>query len=516
MRERPIAPPEVTPMTRPRPRPLIPSTILLGLAIRLGAQTPAHGVVFMEPAGQRTSEDSLDTFSLVTDSSRVTTYRAWLDNMPARWALDLFDEARAIAIARDPAAAERQPPTYYVALVPGGNHGDLGFRLRTPGGVEDHPRTAFIRLGPDRWRFGITFLHETGHVVTHILAGGRKVEATPMAAIPHSTAALTNRETAFAEGYAIHLETLATRQDTSLASRNKYDHQQMLFGRVEQAPRLSEYYHQLLDLLSFAQTVSRYHEVVENTFAFRTAWTGPDYLRVQLERQRDYAELRDADQLLQSEGFYASFFYGLLFRGGHPPDVATVRERQRHTLEVLADVLDRQDAGGNQPYLVEIVRAWRGRYAEEFPEVVDVFLDLSHGVFVDAGARTQWKTAYLAALRLDTPALGLDSIERQRREWRGQVLRDPAVLVSRLGPELPCMVKGPTVQLVAFGEPAPLYFDVNTVQAGVLGMVPGLRQETRNRWLMERDRQPFRSFDDFVRRVPLSESVRRLLVFNPR
>ena len=160
-----------------RPLALILSTLQLGLALRLVAQAPAHGVVFMEPTGQRTSEDSLDTFSLVTDSSRVARYRAWLDNMPARWALALFDEARAIAIARDPAAA--------------------GFRLHTPSGVENHPRTAFIRLGPDEWRFGITFLHETGHVVTHILAGGRRVEATPMAAISHSTAALTDRETAF-------------------------------------------------------------------------------------------------------------------------------------------------------------------------------------------------------------------------------------------------------------------------------------------------------------------------------
>lgn len=489
-------------------------TALLISPLNTPAQTTPHPVVFMEPT-EGAPGDSLDTFQVVTDTSRIRTYRGWLENASARWAFALFDQAREVAMARDPAAAARQPAAYYIALVPGGNNGDLGFRLKTAAGLENHARTAYIRLGPNPWRFGTTFLHETGHVVSHILARGRRPEARPMAAIPHSTAALSDRETAFQEGYAIHLETLMARLDTSRATRNKYDHEQLLFGAIPQAPRQSEYYHQLVDLLSFSQTVARYHEVAENSFAFRSAWKGPDYLRVQLEKSRDYAQLRDADQLLQSEGFYASFFYGVLFRGIRPPTSAVVQQRQTHLLNVLADVLERPDAPPNRPYLLDIMVAWQHRYPAEYPEILDVFLDLSHGVFVDPDAGTLWKRTYLAALRLDMQGLGLQAIEQRRQQWRERVLRDPQVLYSRVGPELLCLAKGPEVQLMALGPAAPLYFDINTVQEGVLAMISQLTPAERERWLEERDQQPFQSYDDFTRRVPLNEQARSVLVFNP-
>jgi len=475
-------------------------------------RTPGYPVVFMVPVAGMESGDSLETFAIVDDSARVGTLLGWLDNPPARWALDLYDRARAVAIARDSAAAHRQPAAYYVALVPGGNHGDLGFRLRTEAGIEEHPRTAFIRLGPDEWRFSTTFLHETGHVVTHVLAGGRRFDARPMAAIPHSTAALTDRQTAFHEGFAIHLETFAARLDTSTSSRNRYDHWQMPFGRVEQAPRVSEYYHALVDLLSFSQNVARYRQVADNAFAFRSAFTGADYLRVQLERARDFAELRNADQMLQSEGFYASFFYSILFRGIRPPGPDTIRQRQNHLLEVLADVLDAPDAASNRPWLTDIVRAWQVRYPAEFPEILDVFLDLSHGEFVDDAARATWKSAYLAGLRLDMPALNLDVLETRRQSWRDRVLADPATLDRRIGPELPCSVPSVRIKLAELSD-QPLQFDLNTVQEGVLRLVPGLTEVERSRWLAQRDRTPFTGYADFERRVDLGRGSRSALRF---
>jgi len=478
------------------------------------AQPSDHAVVFMEPV-EGPPGDSLDTFSPVTAPDRIQTYRAWLDNAAARWAFGLFDQGRQVAIDRDADAATWQPETYYIALVPGGNHGDLGFRLKTPAGVENHPRTGFIRLGPNPWRFGTTFLHETGHVVTYILSGGRSLDAKAMSAIPHSTASLSDRETAFREGYSIHLETLMARLDTSRASRDKYYHEQLPFGSIQAAPRQSEYYHQLVDLLSFAQTVSRYREVAENTFAFRSAWKGPDYLRVQLEKTRDFAELRDADQLLQSEGFYASFFYGVIFRGVQPPEVDEIQTRQAHLLNVLADVLARPDGASNRPYLLEIMQAWQQRYPDEYPEIVDVFLDLSHGVFVDSEAQAIWRKTYLAAVRMDLHGLGLDELERRRQGWHDAVIANPDTLYARLGPELPCMAKGVEVQLVALGDPVPLYFDINTVQEGVLATIDQLSVGGRERWLAERDRRPFRNFEDFIARVPLGEHGRAVLVFDP-
>ena len=500
-------------------------------AVAEGAPKPAAkppaarpAVVFLEPvpaaepAGEDpggddggAEEEALPLLRRVADPARIATYTGWLDNPSARRALALYAAARRVAIERDPAAAERQPEAYLVALVPGGNHGAVGFRRLEDDGTEvERPRTAYIRLGPEEWRFGTTFLHETGHVVTALLAGGYKPEAAAMAAIPHSTAALTDRETAFQEGYAIHLETLQARLDDSPESRGRYFHERRLFGPLAEAPRRSEYYHHVADLMSFAQSVARYHEVAENNFAFGAAWKGPDYLRVQLEKSRDFAELRDADQLLQAEGFYAAVFYALMVRGDGTPAPEVLAARQARLLEVLADVLPAADGGPpepNRPYLLDLADAYRARFPEVYPEILDLLLDLSHGVFVDPDARALWRSDYLAALRLDFDALDLDGIEARRARWREAALDDPGLLRNRLGPELPCEVASRTVQLVAFGPPVPLSFDLNTVQEGVLAMVPGLDGAARERWIAERDRHPFASAEDLVRRVAPGEEA---------
>lgn len=501
-----------SPVRRPRSPFLLLVSAFAVPALAAVPETAAEAplVVFMEPVepgatGGEANHGELPLFREVEDPGALATYRRWLDNPAARYALDLYAQARRIAIERDPDAAQRQPAAYFVALVPEGNHGDLGFRLirgsEGTSGEEDRSRTAYIRLGPDEWRFDTTFLHETGHVVVYLLSGGRKLEGRPMAAIPHSTAALSDRETAFREGYAIHLETLMARLDTRPDSRNRYFHEEMLFGEVASAPRKSEYHRGLVDLLSFAQSIARYHEVAENTFAFRSAWTGPDYLRIQLEKGRDFSELRSADELLQAEGFYASFFYGILFRGTGTPSAGVLAERQARMLAVLGEVLDVARPEPNRPYLLDLLDAYRKLFPETYPEVLDVFLDLSHGVFVDPEARERWRRAYLGALRLDMEAVGLAELEERRRDWRRRVLADPAVLRARIGPEIPCEVPGVTVELVAFGEPLPLYFDLNTAEPGVLALVPGLGEEARARLLAEREARPFAGVEDFERRV---------------
>jgi hypothetical protein len=104
---------------------------------------------------------------------------------------------------------------------------------------------------------------------------------------------------------------------------------------------------------------------------------------------------------------------------------------------------------------------------------VDALNDLSHGVFVDPGAGALWREHYMASLRLDLEHLNRDAINAARKRWREQVMADPQVLYSRIGPEIVCTVPAVSVRLVAFGEDAPLRFDVNTVQEGILRLVPG-------------------------------------------
>lgn len=118
-----------------------------------------------------------------------------------------------------------------------------------------------------------------------------------------------------------------------------------------------------------------------------------------------------------------------------------------------------------------------------------------------------WREHYLASLRLDLANLNRDAINAARKRWREQVLADPRVLDSRIGPEIVCTVPAVSVRLIAFGEAAPLRFDVNTVQAGVMRLVPGIAEEEASRWIAERSRAPFASAADFRQRVRLQAEV---------
>jgi hypothetical protein len=329
-----------------------------------------------------------------------------------------------------------------------------------------------------------------------MLCGGRQIPHRKIAAIPHTTAALTDRATAFDEGFGIHLETVAAHVNQDAETRDYYDHRQLRFADL--TPR-GEYYRQVADLLTYSQNLSRYFEVRENYFAFESAWQEPDYLRVQLEKSRDFATLRNANQLLQSEGFAATVFFYL-------------RDRQAKVLNALAEMFATKPFTGGQPWLLHFISTYAKLYPDEAAAVHDVLLDLSHGVFVDPGAAGLWKQQYLAALRLDVKGLNLGGIAEARKRWR-ELAKDPAAIYSRLGPQIPCRVKGVTVLIAVFGRKMPVGFDVNTVQKAVIGIVPGITPKEIDSWALARDSAPFKNADDFRSRSGLSASSLEALQF---
>lgn len=229
-----------------------------------------------------------------------------------------------------------------------------------------------------------------------MLAGGRQLDGKEVASIPHSTAALSDRTTAFSEGYAIHLETLAAHLARGADLRRRYYHEAVGFGDVPY--RESEYYRAAADLTTHSQDQARYFDVRENHFAFESAFRGPDYLRVQLERARDFASLRDANQLLQSEGFYASFFFLFVMRGTQIPAEETISLRERQIQRAMAAMFSEVKADISTPWLLELVTQYTRLYPEERTAVVDALNDLSHGVFVDPAAAALWREHYLASL----------------------------------------------------------------------------------------------------------------------
>jgi hypothetical protein len=476
--------------------------VALGLsAIGAPAQTADLDIVFMEPA--ESTRDDLPTYVLVEDSAQLATYHAWLDNASARWALTLY--ADAVAEVLDRGISADDIGRYYIALEPQGNYAAVGFRLVEGDESTVHPRTPFMILDAQDWRFTTTLLHETGHMVLALLAGGQEIPDRNIAAIPHTTAALTDRGTALDEGYAIHLETVVAHFTPEPWLVNRYRHGQFLFG--DQPGFLAEYFKHSADLLTFSQTVARYNEIRDNNFAFQSAYKEPDYLRIQMEKARDFSSLRDANQLLQSEGFYASVFFSLLAHGRSFPTPDTVRARMKRGLSVLSELLTVQQLSADSPFLVDYIQTYRRLYPEEATEVLDVFLDLTHGVFVDAAASDLWRDHYLAALRLDFSDLLREEIAAARRRWREEVESDPMILYSRLGPQFRCQVNGVDVQLVALGEPRTLSFDPNTVQEGVIRLIPGIEEAAVGAWLEARAHAPFAGPEDLRSRAGFSEGV---------
>jgi len=378
--------------------------------------------------------------------------------------------------------------------------------------VEEHLADHYIKLAPQKRAFDITFAHETGHVVLGILSDGKGVPKGGIASIPHTTSALTDRATAFNEGFAIHIETLIAHVTGDTKIRSAYHHTRFVFG--ESSQKISEYHRAGMDLRSYAQNLARYQDVRENTYAFASAFERGEYLRVQLDKARDFATLRDANQLLQSEGFHATFFFALTVRGTKIPDDATIAERQGKLFDALADVFAKDNLDEDSPTMLHFVRRYMEKYPYESREVADVLLDLSHGVFVDSGAAKLWREYYLGGIELDIKGPVTKKIEEARAGWRTSISKDPSVLFARLGPQISCVVQNASVLLVYFGQPASLSFDLNTVQPAIMRLIPGVSEDEVTRWITERAKKTFANADDFFARVGLRDSIRGILDFD--
>ncbi len=463
-----------------------------------GSSVDGVQIIFME-VDTTVASDSVPTYRIIDDTKNIEKYSAWLNNEPAKIAIDLFK--RTWALTEDSSST----PIYHVALVKGGNYADLGFKLRMGKETVDHGNTAYIKLGPEEWVFTTTFLHETGHVILSMLNSGEGVPASDLSSIPHTTAALSSRGTAFNEGFSVHLETLAAHLGNDPTVQQRYLHPTFLFGI--DAGIKGEYFRQSADLLSYAQTRTRYYDVRENHFAFASACKEPDYLRVQLDKSRDFGTLRDANQLLQSEGFYATFFFDLLVAGNEAPTLETIHARQVEMLAALKEMFSANQIGEETPYLLDFVRAYAMRFPERKGAIIDLLLDSSHGVFSDENAAKLWSDHYMGALRLDLAERKNDKIVQARTTWKTEAMENFDALYKRLGPQIRCEVDSVTVGLIAFGEEAPLIFDVNTVEIGIMRLIPGISEPQIKNWIDERQKLPFRDENDFKSRCKLEQSV---------
>jgi hypothetical protein len=436
---------------------------------------PAVEVRFVERASREAP------WTPIGDAARLDELHRMLAHETAQLALALYAEAWTLA-----PPPELAGPVLYLGVEEGGNHVAVGVTLADG---TSYPELAYVRIEADPDTFANTLLHEGGHAMHALLTrDAPSGEEMAIAPIPHSTAAVTDRRTAFNEGFAIHLEAVNAHCAGDAGTRAFYDHGELRHGPT--GDRKSEYYFPARDVMTYAQTFARYQTVRDGLYAFESAARG-DYLRVQLDPARDLRTLRDPGSMVASEGFVASVLYQVMAAGGCERLPARYRElfAALRAAETGAGALDAVP-------LLDLVVALGA-------PAIDVFLDLSRGVTVDAEAAGLWAQLYDAAIALDLEARErlVAEIEEHRALWRGVAADDPAALARRIGPVVPVAAAGVEVGVALFGPLQPLSFDANAAGPALLGLVPGWSAAHVAAYLAERDRAPFADAADLAKRL---------------
>ncbi|HNW42079.1 MAG TPA: hypothetical protein PKN08_09290, partial [Opitutaceae bacterium] len=226
------------------PRCALAAATLLAAGTAAGQGSPFH---FVEP-DLTAPAGTLPAFRTVTDSARLERLRGWSTNEAALFAAEIY--RLAWSAGRAPGATVA-PERLVVAVEADCASTGTGFRLRDGKVWQEWPRAPYLRLGEDAGRFSTVLLHETGHACQILLAGGRTLPGQAISPIPHAVSALTDRTTAFSEGFAIALETVAAQHAVTPALRSLLHPDELLFGPASRMQ--GEYFRPSVQLATYAQ-----------------------------------------------------------------------------------------------------------------------------------------------------------------------------------------------------------------------------------------------------------------------
>jgi hypothetical protein len=451
---------------------------------------PTVEVVFMEPAGPP-DETDLPRYTLLDDAERDAAIRAWMDNEAAELALRLYREAWLIC-----GTAPDAIPAFHVAVMPGGNHADAGFALMGEAGPELHAGIPYVKLDERPFRYEQTLLHEMGHVVLDVL--GAPSPQLPGGYVFHTTPAVTDRWTAFNEGFAIHLETVYSERASIEGRRMHYDNRSPVFGepgRHRTAP--------LDDLRTLSQTRQRYTAVRDNRFAHPAAYQGGDLLRHAVDPERDLARLRNASQLLACEGFAATVFYRLVTSTGEGSTLDDLDYAPLMT--ALAEVFAQQRGDADHTWLIEVV----AELAVAQPGARDVFLDLTRGATVSGDALGLWPELYQAALSVDVQRYA--ELQTQLNElyatWTAALDARELDLVDAVGPEVWACVESVVIQPQMIPDQVPLCIDLNAADLAELRALPGAEEAWVEAFVAKRAEAPYASLQDVFDRTQAQDAL---------
>jgi hypothetical protein len=359
----------------------------------------------------------------------------------------------------------------------------------------------YVILDERPFRYEQTLLHETGHVVLDLL--GAPEVAIDGGYVFHTTPAVTDRWTAFNEGFAIHLETLYMERATQPGRRAHYDNQANQYGA-----RGPHRFQPLDDLRTLSQTRQRFGAVRDNRFAHPAAYQGDDLLRHAIDPERDLSELRNASQLLACEGFAATVFYRLV--GLDSPRSLPAEVGHHKLLGALHQVFADGRGDTDHTWLIHTVEAMASVNRRARP----AFLDLTRGVTVSPEMLAAWPELYDAALRVDmgrfkaAHAVAGETLDG----WEPALEAGEITLWDAVPAEVWACVDGVTVRPQLLPEDVPLCLDLNAADHVELSAIPGADAAWVGRVLAVRLEAPFTSVEDLLARSDTPEGVGDFLV----
>jgi hypothetical protein len=477
-------------------------------------------------------------FRPAEDSPLIQHVRTVLETSFAQQVLRLDRYARNLLL-REPGGGGQQRLTEPMYLLLSGEEGGFaryGFWLEDQPGGRRLVLAGYVDLVVDEEDIASgnleeIFSHELGHLILKSLLGD--ISSGPSRKM-HQSMTVTDYPTAFDEGYAEHFQPLvrdasdnahlrelskgATATDLSLLWLSGLDQQL----RTDGVKRNLFVHRKALPATALQPDPDRYELYLDSE-------TSPDFLS---------DELKNAQEMMASEGVIATLFYRLMnddrlrnryreagfYQPFLLPGVSSAEIKkaispyENVNLKLFAAMrrVAAESPEAHQPLMLKIVNAYASLFPEEAEAICRVFLQTTYGVTASQGLATAFEGAAVAGRRGDIEAF------RQRsraafsllRATADQVAQGKLALGANLGPEL--WVLNPSFKIApAIWErdrTLPLTLNLNTASEAELMTLPGVDLAIARRMVAERRaRGFFKSLNELREAAGLSPGLAKSL-----
>ncbi len=462
-------------------------------------------VKFLKPVTddkRETGKKTKPSFEPITEREQLMALKQNLKNESAYFAFKLFDMAQRTAGTKYP---------FFIVIEKGGNNASQGFRLRVAADqYENFDRAPYIKLDPSAKAFRTTLLHESGHMIFSVLSRGQGIATEQIAPMYHTTSAITDRGTAFNEGFAEHLEAVMAHFSGDRQTKQYYGHRKL--ANPSGSMVRSGFLFPMDDMSNYAQSFARYQSVRDNHYSFENATDTINYYRIQLSPTPDLERPRNASQLVASEGFCATYFFWLVAEQIDTLSPEEITEVYQPIFDALQLTLAKvpKDNEPIPPYLTSFVKNYGQKNSKLKTVGVRLLHHLSHGAFFDRDYSNRWKEALRAHYRLDIAAIRKlhQSLESNEKKIVEQFSKRHESIDSNIGNVIAVQLANTKVRLpVAFGgQELPLSFDINTIPARVLTMIDGISQKEIDSFEVNR-KVPYRDLADFKKRSGIKKQI---------